>query len=187
MVVIVASLGVAAVGVWSMSRSDSTESIRVGDSVVESVPAGVLPIPDPPPGPSTTDPKRELGTVEIPRLKVTQKLMYGVSLPTFDHGIGWWPGTAEPGQFGNMVLGGHRTTSPRPFRYLDRIEPGDEIIVTTAKGRFVYKATRTRIVDDSSLWIIDQKPGYTATLFACHPVGSTAQRIVVFAELERST
>lgn len=145
-----------------------------------------LPVPEPPPPASAVDPVRELGTIEIPRLKVEQKLMYGIAMPTFDKGVGWWPGTAEPGQFGNMVLGGHRTTAPRPFRYLEKVKPGDEIVITTDKGKFVYRARETKIVDDSAMWIVDQKPGYTATLFACHPVGSTAQRIVVFADLDRS-
>lgn len=184
-VIIVLALSGTGVGAWVSSMANSTPSADVtGSSVVGTAD---LPVPVPPPDASTVDPKKQLGTIEIPRLKVTQKVMYGVTMPTFDHGVGWWPGTAEPGQFGNMVLGGHRTTAPRPFRYLDRIKPGDEIIVTSDMGRFVYRARETRIVDDSALWIVDQKPGYTATLFACHPVGSTAQRIVVFADLERPT
>lgn len=186
-VVILLALAGTGTGALISSMSNSAPSAGVGDTSIGSSSGGNLPVPDPPPGPSTTDPKKQIGTVEIPRLKVTQKLMYGVTLPTFDHGVGWWPGTAEPGQYGNMVLGGHRTTAPRPFRYLDKIKPGDQIIVTTDLGRFVYRARETKIVDDSSLWIVDQKPGYTATLFACHPVGSTAQRIVVFADLERPT
>ena len=143
----------------------------------------VLPTPDPSPGPAVVDRYEKLGTIEIPALKVTDDLLRGVTLPTFDKGVGWWPGTAVPGGYGNMVLGGHRTTAPKPFRYLDRLTPGDEIIVTTESGRFVYTVRETTIVDDTDLWIVDQKPGYTATLFACHPVGSIAERIVVFADL----
>ena len=173
-------------GTWIASTMKSSPS-SAGTTTTTEVPVvNELPVPEPPPAASVVDPVRELGTIEIPRLKVEQKLMYGVAMPTFDKGVGWWPGTAEPGGFGNMVLGGHRTTSPRPFRYIDKIEPGDEIIFTTDKGRFVYRARETKIVDDSALWIVDQKPGYTATLFACHPVGSTAQRIVVFADLDQS-
>jgi len=43
--------------------------------------------------------------------------------------------------------------------------------------------TGSEIVDDSALYIVDQTPGRTITLFACHPVGSAAQRYVVHGTL----
>lgn len=163
---------------------ESTTTTTTSTTTTSTLPE-VLPVPEPPPDWRVKDEYLELGTIEIPAIDVTQKLLKGVTLKTFDKGVGQWPGTAEPGGFGNMVLGGHRTTPPKPFRYLDKLKPGDQIIVTTPTNRFVYLVRKTEIVDDSALWIVDQKPGYTATLFACHPVGSTAQRIVVFADLER--
>jgi len=62
--------------------------------------------------------------------------------------------------------------------------PGDEIIFEDAEGRHVYLVDRTEIVEPTALWIIDQTPESTVTLFACHPPGSTAQRIVVFGTLD---
>jgi sortase A len=61
--------------------------------------------------------------------------------------------------------------------------PGDDVIMTTADGSFDYKVTSTEIVNPDALWIVDQTPDYTATLFACHPPGSTRQRIVVHLAL----
>ncbi len=50
---------------------------------------------------------------------------------------------------------------------------------TTDDGTFTYLVTGTQIVTPDSLWIVDPTDTPTATLFACHPLGSTAQRIVV--------
>lgn len=176
------------VGFWASSLSAPSHSevqyvtTTLGGNETTAL---TLPTPEPSPGPGVVDEYLEMGTIEIPKLKVEQKLLRGVTLKTFDDGVGWWPGTAVPGGYGNMVLGGHRTTSPKPFRHLELLAPGDEIIVATESSRFVYEVRTTKIVDDSALWIVDQAPGYTATLFACHPVGSTAERIVVFADLVR--
>ncbi|MBI4885142.1 MAG: class E sortase [Actinobacteria bacterium] len=145
--------------------------------------ATVLPVPEAPPEPRAKEPKVGLGSIEIPKLSINKTLFEGVSLTTLDRGPGHWPGTALPGEIGNVVVGGHRTSHDRPFRYLDQLVPGDEVIFTIAAGRFVYHVTRTEIVTPDSMWIINQTEAYTATLFACHPVGSTRERIVVFLEL----
>ena len=50
-------------------------------------------------------------------------------------------------------------------------------------GRHVYHVTRTEILGPEAMWIVDQTPERTATLFACHPPGSTRERIVVFADI----
>ena len=77
----------------------------------------------------------------------------------------------------------HRTSKARPFRHLEQLVPGDEVIFATDTGRYVYHVVRTEIVTPDAMWIINQTEAYTATLFACNPVGSTKQRIVVFLEL----
>jgi sortase A len=84
-----------------------------------------------------------------------------------------------PGQQGNIVVAGHRVSHDKPFRNLDKLQAGDEVIFTTEAGRFVYKVTSTEVVNPGALWIVDQTAEFTGTLFACHPPGSTRQRIVV--------
>lgn len=145
-----------------------------------------LPQPLPPPDARAREPYTMLGTIEIPAIKVKKKLLEGVSLNTLDRGPGHWPGTAMPGQIGNVVIGGHRTSHDRPFRHIDKLVPGDEVILTTLEGRYVYTVRETRIVTPDALWVVDQKPAYTAVLFACHPVGSTSHRLVVFLELQET-
>ncbi len=142
--------------------------------------AATLPNPESPPAdPNAAEPLVELGTIEIPRIGVTKSMYEGITLTTLDHGPGHWPGTALPGSQGNVVIAGHRVSHDKPFRNLDKLEPGDEVIMTTDAGRFVYQVTGTDIVYPDALWIVDQTADYTATLFACHPPGSTRQRIVV--------
>ena len=51
-----------------------------------------------------------------------------------------------PGQLGNAAIAGHRTTYGQPFYRLDEVDPGDEIVVTTVQGRFVYRVTGSEIV-----------------------------------------
>lgn len=150
-------------------------------------PNDTLPVPiAPPKEDGTRDEEIVLGSISIPAIDVEQPLLQGIRLKTFDLGVGHWPGTALPGQVGNVVLGGHRTSGIRPFRDLDQLKKGDEIIVTSEEGTFVYIVDGTTIVDPvSGMWIIDQSTDATMTLFACHPPGSVRQRIIVFADYDR--
>ena len=88
-----------------------------------------------------------------------------------------------PGQIGNVVIAGHRTSHAAHFRNTDDLVPGDIVTFTTADGVFDYAVTSTEIVGPDALWIIDPSDTPTATLFACHPPGSTRQRIVVHLAL----
>ena len=128
-------------------------------------------------------PVNQIGSIEIPKVNMTQNLYEGVELTVLNVGPGHWPGTAEPGGYGNTVIAGHRVTHSKPFRNVDKLEVGDDIFVSTAAGRFNYKVTGTEIVYPKDIWIVDQTPGFRLTLFACHPPGSASQRIVIYAEL----
>ena len=143
----------------------------------------VLPVPAPAPEPRAAEPRVELGTIEIPKIGISKPMFEGVTLTTLDNGPGHWPGTAMPGHLGNVVVGGHRTSHDRPFRNIDQLVAGDQVIFNTPEGRFVYVVTSTQVVTPDAIWIIDQKNEKTATLFACHPVGSTKERFIVFLAL----
>jgi sortase A len=148
-----------------------------------TVPA--LPVPQPPPADARAPtPEVVLGTLSLPTIGVSAPMGEGVTLTAVDRGPGHWPGTALPGQAGNVVVAGHRVTNTRPFYDLDRLRPGDHLVFTMADGAtWTYRLTRTEIVDDSALHIVNQTPARTATLFACHPKHSAAQRIVAHFEL----
>jgi sortase A len=144
-----------------------------------------LPVPEPVPANpyQAEEPDRTVGHIAIPRLGVDEPLHEGMSLTMINRGPSHWPGSALPGQVGNMVIAGHRTTYSRPFYDLDLVQPGDEMVIHHDGVTYTYVADRTEIVDDAAMWIIDQSYGFTATTFACHPKGSARQRIVVFWQL----
>jgi sortase A len=124
-----------------------------------------------------------IGTVDIPKIGLNHPIYEGVELEDLHWGPGHWPGTAMPGQFGNTVFAGHRVTHTRPFLDLDRLEPGDQIIFTTADGRFIYEVTGHEIVTSDDVRIADRTLNPTLTLMACHPKGSARQRYVVRGRL----
>lgn len=125
------------------------------------------------------EPEVQLGGIEIPKLEVSEPLYEGIRLTTLDKGPGHWPGSALPGQDGNVVVAAHRTSHGGPFRHIDQLVEGDEVVFHTADGVLPYRVTSTMIVGPDALWITDPTDQATATLFACHPPGSVAQRIVV--------
>jgi sortase A len=178
----------AAVTTTSTSPPTSTTRPRPTTTTTTLAPTTTqppLPVPEPPPvEDGTVDPLVEVGRIEIPRLALDRTIYEGVRLTTVDYGPGHWPGTALPGQVGNVVLAGHRVSHNADFRDLDQLAPGDEVIFTTKRGRrHVYHVVSTEIVEPEAIRIIDQTYSRTATLFACHPPGSVAQRIVVHLEL----
>jgi sortase A len=146
-----------------------------------SPPAPVdLPIPEGAPvDPRAPTPEVVHGTVSLPTIGVTQPLGEGVTLTAIDRGPSHWPGTAMPGQVGNVVVAGHRVTHSRPFLDLDRLAVGDPLVFTMNDGTtWTYALTGIEIVGPDAMHIVDQTSEHTATLFACHPKGSAAQRIV---------
>ena len=162
------------------STTTSTTTTPPSTTTTTTTVPNTLPNPEAVPAdPRAPEPLVQLGTIEIPKIGVSKAMYEGITLTTLDHGPGHWPGTAMPGQPGNVVVAGHRVSHDKPFRHLEQLEPGDDVIFTTDAGRFVYKVTGTEVVDPSAVWIADQTPDFTATLFACHPAGSTKQRIVV--------
>jgi sortase A len=98
-------------------------------------------------------------------------------------GPGHLPGTAYPGQEGNCVISGHRTTYGAPFRHIEELEPGDEIILETADARYTYLIYGQCIVLPTDLTVMEQGGEPRVTLTACHPWYSASRRIVVLGRL----
>jgi len=166
----------------------STSTTTTTTRVVAAPPRAAAPAaPQAPINPPTdsyaAEPVIEVGSIVIPKLGVDMTMYEGIRLTTLDYGPGHWPGTAMPGQAGNVVVGGHRTSSHRVFRNIDQLNPGDEIIFRDGAGQHTYRVNRTEIVTPDAVWIVNPTPTPTATLFACNPPGSTRERIVVFADL----
>lgn len=73
-----------------------------------------------------------------------------------------------------VAVAGHRTTWTRPFRHLDRLRRGDAIRL----GGRLYRVRRVLTVRPWEKWILRYSG---LVLSTCHPAGSAAFRLVVFA------
>lgn len=128
-----------------------------------------------------------LGRIAVPAVGLDAVYAAGVHPSVLERGPGHWPGTAAPGQPGNAVLSGHRTTFTHPFGDLDRLAVGAEVVVTATDGSAVtYRVTETLIVPEAEYRdVVLAAPADPAarqlTLFACHPKGDRTHRIVVRA------
>jgi sortase A len=127
-----------------------------------------------------------LARIEIPSIGLDAKVVAGVEPDDLKKGPGHYPGTPMPGQFGNSAIAGHRTTYGQPFYRLDDVQVGDEIVLTTVQGRFVYRATGSEVVNpDASQVVATTDPGVaTLTLTTCTPRYTASQRLVVHADLD---
>lgn len=125
-----------------------------------------------------------MGRITIPKIDVDEVFVYGTSLSELKHGPGLWKWGVMPGQPGNAMISGHRTTWSAPFRHIDSLKKGDEIRVEVpGQNDAVYAVRGTKIVKPDAVSVADQTDGVRLTLTACHPLGSAAERIVVQAEL----
>lgn len=124
--------------------------------------------------------------IEVPEIGVNDIVVAGVARDDLKRGPGHFPETPLPGQLGNVAIAGHRTTYGQPFHDVDKLEPGDDVVMTTPNGTFVYSVVGTQIVAPSDYQVIatSDPEQATLTLVSCHPKWTTRERIVVTAELD---
>ena|GEM_PF-2269532 len=103
-------------------------------------------------------------------------------------GIVRYPGTAIPGQQGNVFLTGHSSYylfAPGDYKdvlaLLHKVELGDEIIVYYNQKKVVYKVNEIKEVWPNQVEILEQTNDYRLTLMTCTPIGTNLKRLVVTA------
>ena len=133
-----------------------------------------------------TDDGDAVGRLRIDRIGLSSVVIEGTNADDLRRGPGHYPATPLPGQRGTVGIAGHRTTYGAPFRKIDKVRRGDDIVVTMPYGRFTYRVERTRIVKPTDVWVTQRVSYDRLILSACHPLYSAAERIVVFARLVRS-
>lgn len=137
--------------------------------------------------------------IRIPAIGVTAPIAEGTSkTAVLNLGyVGHYPQTAEPGQPGNFALAGHRNTHGEPFRYINRLRPGDQVVIETAQAVFTYVVDQTvPQTSASDGTVIDPVPyssvhpedrltgrGYYITLTTCTPEFTSEFRLVVWGHL----
>jgi sortase A len=122
--------------------------------------------------------------IKIPKIGVDRVVVEGVEVEHLKKGPGHYPETAMPGQRGNMVVSGHRTTYGAPFYRLDELRVGDEIVVVDGVGSYQYRVTESKIVRPTDLGVIAPSSDARLTLTTCHPRSSARQRLIIVAALQ---
>jgi len=123
------------------------------------------------------------GRIRIDRIGVDAVVVQGTAADDLRKGPGHYPETTFPGLSGTVAIAGHRTTYGAPFREIDQLRGGDEIVVEMPYGRFVYAVEKQQIVKPDAVWVTRDVGYDRLVLSACHPLYSAAERIVVFARL----
>ena len=132
---------------------------------------------------------KPIGRLRVDKINLNEVVVQGTDEETsLTKGPGHYTETPLPGQAGNWTVGiaGHRTTYGAPFRNVNKLKKGDEIVFSVPYGRFTYEVDRTRIVDASYQKAFTPKKYDQIVLTACHPLYSAAQRILVYGKLTKS-
>ncbi|MBB4661098.1 class E sortase [Conexibacter arvalis] len=124
------------------------------------------------------------GRIEIPEIGVDAVVVQGTNADDLRKGPGHYPETTFPGLRGTVAIAGHRTTYGAPFRDVDQLTGGEEIVVEMPYARFVYRVEKQQIVTPDAIWVTRDVGYERLVLSACHPKYSAAERIIVFARLD---
>ncbi|MBC7292527.1 MAG: class E sortase [Thermoleophilia bacterium] len=124
-----------------------------------------------------------IGKIIIPSIGLDVVMVEVTGKGDLREGPGHWPETPFPGQGGNFVVSGHRTTYGAPFFKLNKVKVGDEIILVLPYAIVRYAVTRVVIVYPDQVEEVAQRGFEQVSLAACHPLYSARQRIVVQGDL----
>jgi len=135
-----------------------------------------LPVPTPAPDQAIR--------IQLPSIDIDAPVVQGDGWEQLKKGVGQNIGSANPGQNGNVVLSAHNDVYGELFRYLDKLAPGDQVVLYTQQRQYVYVVDRTAIVEPTAVEVMASTGSPTVTLISCYPYLVNKQRIVVFARLQ---
>ena len=149
------------------------------------IPAHLLPLvqsianlPAPTPGPT------QAVRIQIPAIGVDAPIVQGDSWEQLKKGVGQHIGSADPGKAGNVVFSAHDDVFGEIFRNLDKLMPGDKVLVFSAQQQYIYLVTGSQIVSPTQVEVMSPTSDPTVTLISCYPYMVDNKRIVVFAKLQ---
>jgi sortase A len=123
--------------------------------------------------------------IQIPSITIDAPVVQGDGWEQLKKGVGQnLASSVNPGQNGNIVLSAHNDVYGELFRYLDKLAPGDEVILYTQQRQYVYVVDRTAIVEPTAVEVMASTGSPTVTLISCYPYLKDKQRIVVFGRLQ---
>jgi len=148
------------------------------------IPSHLLPIIDsyvPPPIP--TPGPEQARRIQIPVINVDKPIVQGDAWEQLKKGVGQHVGSVQPGQDGNIVLSAHNDIYGEIFRHLDKLKPGDEVIISTERRSYTYVIRDIDVVEPTDVGVMSPTEHASTTLISCYPYLVNNKRIVVFADL----
>jgi len=126
----------------------------------------------------------------IPKLKLNKKEVL-VDSNDLTRGLAHLPGTALPGEKGNVFISGHsainffKDIKDAPFAKLQDLKKGDKILVEAGGSEFVYEVIELKVVKPSDLSVINPPDtvGRYISLMTCVPPGLNFKRLVVLGKM----
>jgi sortase A len=122
--------------------------------------------------------------IQIPAIKVDAPVVQGDGWEQLKKGVGQHVGTPDPDENGNIVLSAHDDIFGEIFRELDKLQPGDIVMLYTSQRQYTYVITGTQIVVPTAVEVMAPTPNAVVTLISCYPYLIDNQRIVVSAVLQ---
>ncbi|MBI4787380.1 MAG: sortase [Chloroflexi bacterium] len=137
----------------------------------------VAAIPVPTPGP------RSPTRIVIPAINLDWPVVQGDGWEELKQGIGHRVGSVNPGERGNMVLSGHNDVYGEPFRYLENLELGAEVMLYAGANAFRYIIKARRVVQPTELSVLAPSRNPIVTLITCTPYRVDTMRLILIGEL----
>jgi sortase A len=122
--------------------------------------------------------------IQIPAIGIDAPIVQGDGWEQLKKGVGQHIGTPNPGENGNIVLSAHNDIFGEIFRELDKLQPGDVVIIYTNQRQYTYVITGTQVVEPTRVEVMAPTSNPSVTLISCYPYLIDNQRIVVSAVLQ---
>lgn len=129
--------------------------------------------------PSANSPTR----IVIPKINVDAPIINGVTWEDLKQGVGHLPGSANPGERGNLYLAAHNDIFGEIFRYLEKLEVDDEYFIYAGEQKFRYVVKEKRIINPTDIEVMLPTTEPVATLQTCYPYLIDTHRLVIIGEL----
>jgi LPXTG-site transpeptidase (sortase) family protein len=129
---------------------------------------------------------KPIGILTIPAIKQREVIVMGTSSADLQQGPGLMAGTVLPGDAGNSVIAGRRTTYGAPFGSLDRLIRGDRLEVVDGAGNFTFKVVSSRELSGGQADAGNGRGPAWLTLVTSNPGLDASGHLVVVAKAKTS-
>lgn len=129
-------------------------------------------------------------SITVPKLKI-ERAKVEVDSNDLSNNLVHLPGSALPGEKGNIFISGHSALS-RVFNFkqalfanLTDLKKGDQIMIEAGGAKFKYEVAGFKVVDPKDLSVINapESQGRYISLMTCVPPGLNFKRLVVLGKM----